>query len=402
MASFRYKAVNESGDEVNGVLIANSPADARARLREMSLFPEDVARSRDSKPRLPDWLPGRRAKAALHVTTFTQQCCVLLAAGVPIVEALDVLARQCESRALAAALVEIREEVSAGRTFAEALTAYPQFFDASYAGMVASGEKSGTMDVVFGRLAEFLQNRRVMHAKISTALIYPSILVLMVFGLLLFLSGVIIPQIAPLLNQTGRSLPLTTSVLFWVGDFVRNYIWLLIPCALALSGGFSGLRRTRLGKRWIDSMALRVPLFGELVRKGIVSRFTRTFATLLRTGIPVLECLDTMAELTPNALFAEEVSRIRDDVVEGKDMSLRMSRSALFPPLVGYMAVVGERSGNLADVLEHVADAYDVEVEIASRRVVAILEPALILAMAIVVGAIALSLVTTILELSSL
>lgn len=401
MAGFRYKAVNESGALVAGTLVADSAADARERLREMRLFPEHVERVERVAGGLLDRLPGRRIKAAAHVAVFTRQCAVLLASGVQIVDALDVLSKQCEHPRLAAALMEIREAVNSGGSFADGLSGYPRFFDRSYVGMVASGEKSGTMDVVFARLADFLERRRMMQSKISTALIYPSILVVVVIGLLVFLSGVVVPQIAPLLKQHNRPLPLSTWLLFQAGDMVRGYGWLAVPAVALCLAAPALARRTQRGKLAMDSGILRVPLIGKMIRKSLVSRFAMSFGTLLRTGVPALEALEVLGDLTPNAALASEIAQIRTDVTEGKDLSTRMHTSKVFPPMVGYMVAVGERSGNLAEVLEHVAEAYDLEVEIASRRMLAVLEPVLVLAMAAVVGFIAMSLMVTILELSS-
>ena len=402
MASFRYRAVNESGALVSGVVLADTPTDARTRLRRMRLFPEHVEPTGRPAARLVDLLPGARVRAAQQVAIFTRECAVLLASGVPIVEAVEVLARQVEHRRLSEALLEIRESVNAGSSFADALAAYPRFFDRSYIEMVASGEKSGTMDVVFSRLADFLERRRLMRSKVSTAFIYPTILVLMAVGLLLFLSGVVVPMMKPLLAQHEGALPLSTYALFALADFVRNYVWMLAPIALAVLVALAAVRRSKRGRRFLDAAILRLPLVGGLVRKGLVSRFGMSFATLLRTGVPALEALETLSVLTPNAAFAAEIAEIREDVVAGKDISSRMRGSRLFPPMVGYMVAVGERSGNLAEVLEHVSTAYDAEVEIASRRMLAVLEPILVLAVAAVVGFIAMSLMVTILELSNI
>jgi len=402
MATFRYKAVNESGAMVSGVVLGDSPADARAQLRRMRLFPEQVAPAQRRSAGLMSLLPGVRVRAAQQVALFTRQCAILLASGVPIVEAAGVLAQQVEHRRLAEALFEIRESVNAGSSFAEALAGHPQFFDRSYIDAVASGEKSGTMDVVFTRLADFLERKRLMHARVSTALIYPAILVVMAIGLIVFLSGVVVPMLAPLLAQHQKALPLSTRLLFAFGDFVRHYLWVAVPIALVMALGLAGLRRSTRGRRMLDATVLRLPLIGKLVRKSLLSRFSMSFATLLHTGVPALEALETLSTLAPNAVFAEEIVKIRQDVVAGKDISSRMQNSRLFPPMVGYMVAVGERSGRLAEVLEHVSAAYDMEVEIASRRLLAILEPVILLAMAAVVGFIAMSLMVTILELSNI
>ena len=402
MASFRYKAVDESGAPVSGVLVADSASDARAQLRELRLFPEKVERAGKIVPRLLDRLPGARAKTGMRVAVFTRQCAVLLTTGVPLVDALQVLAQQCEEKRFSVVIFEIREAVSSGGTLADALAGYPLLFDPSYVGMVASGEKSGTLGVVFSRLADFLERRRVMRSKVSTALIYPSILVLMVIGLLLFLSGVVVPQISPLLEQQDAPLPMTTWLLFRLGDLVRGYGWTIALLAVAAIIGVASIRRTRRGRSALEAFVFRIPLIGQMVRKSLIARFTMSFATLLRTGVPADEALEVLAGITPNAMFRDEITRMREAVVEGRDISSRMSDSKLFPPMVGYMVSVGEQSGKLAQVLEHVSGAYDLEVEIASRRILAILEPALILIMAGVVGFVAMSLMVTILQLSNI
>jgi len=400
MASFRYKAVNEAGSVVVGTLVADSEADARARLREMRLFPERLERGGRPLGRLVDRLPGARLKAATQVTVFTRQLAVLLGAGVPLVDALDVLARQTEHRRLAEALSEIREAVNAGASFAGTLAEYPLFFDRAYVGMVASGERTGTLDMVLERLAEFLERRRVLRTRISTAFIYPTILVAAVLGLVGFLSGYVVPRISPLLRQQGRPLPLSSAVLFWAGDLVQAYGWMAIlggACVLLVA---PWVRRSARGGALLDRLILRAPLFGPIVRKGLLSRFAMTLSALLRTGVPAAEALGTLAELAPNTVLASEVSRIHAGVLQGKEISGQMLSSRLFPPMMSYMVAVGERSGTLAEVLEHVSRAYDLEVEVACRRMLAVLEPVLVLAMAAVVGFVALSLMMALLELS--
>ena len=402
MGSFRYRAVDESGAVVAGTLVADSDADARAQLRKMDLFPEEVHPARPSASGLLRWLPGVRARAHTHVIVFTRQCSVLLAAGVPMVQALELLARQCEYGPLALALQQIREAVSSGRSLADALSDQPRFFDRAYVSMMAFAEKSGTMDAVMLRLAEFLEQRRLMTSRLSTALIYPGLLAAMAVGLVAFLSGVVVPTIKPLLMQQGRSLPLSTWLLFRAGDLVRGYGWLLLVLLLAAGIGLALFRRTHRGRAALDSLSLRIPLLGALLRKGLVARFSRSFATLLRTGVPAADALEVMAALLPNVSFRTEIELVRQDVINGKDLSDRMQNSRVFPPMVGQMAAVGEQSGRLAEVLEHVANAYDLEVDIASRRLLAVLEPALVLVMAAVVGFIAMSLMVTILQLSHL
>ncbi len=400
MASFRYRAATATGEMTGGVLVAESAQDARARLRQMGLFPESVAEANEGRTPWLDRLPGAATRHIPHVATFTRQCAVLLAAGVPLVEALHVLARQTEVPRLALALQEIRESVSAGRSVAEAMGRYPQYFDRAYVGMVASGERSGTMDAVFARLADFLERRRNMQARISAALVYPAILVAMVLGLLVFLSAYVVPTVQPLLQQHRRPLPATAEILFGLSHAVRAYGWIAAAALCGVAAAALALRRRAGFRDATDRWLLRAPLVGRMWQKSLVARLTMSLATLLRTGVPAVEALETLEGLTPNTAFAEELRQVRQDVVNGREISSRLRESRLFPPMVGYMVAVGERSGSLPEVLEHVAQACDTEVEIASRRLLAVLEPALVLVMAAVVGFIAMSLMVTILELS--
>ncbi len=401
MASFHYKAVDESGGTVAGILVADTAAEARARLRERRLLPDRIDRADHASTRLRDCLPGRRQRAAAQVALITRQLAVLLASGVQVVDALGVLGEQCEYPALARILAETREAVNAGEPLADALGAHPEFFDRTYVGMAAAGERSGNLDLVIERLATFLERRRALKAKLGSALIYPSVLVAMVTGLLFFLSGVVIPQIAPLLRANGRPLPFSAWLLFTLGDTVAAYGWVLLLAVALAALSIPWIRRASAGRRTLDALVLRLPLAGKLVRKGLVSRFAMTFSVLLRSGVTVMDALEMLAALSPNTVVAEDIRAIQADVAEGKDVSSHMQRSTVFPPMVAYMVAVGERSGNLSEVLQHVSDSYDREVDVAAQRLLAVLEPALILFMAAVVGFIAASLMTTLLELSS-
>jgi len=402
MASFRYRAVDASGTAVSGVLVADSAADARALLRQRGLFPESVHLVVPRAVGLLALLPGARTRAGLQVAVFTRELAVLLRAGVPLPQALDILARQTDHRRLSLALSEIREAVNAGKPLAEAMSVFPHFFDRAYIGMVASGEKSGTLDRVFDRLADFLEQRRLLQARVSSALVYPALVAVLIVGLLVFLSGYVVPQIEPLLRMHKRPLPLVTSLLFAGANLVRNYAWVACVIAAAVLLAVAWWRRRPRGREVLDGLLLRVPLLGQALQKSLISRFAMSFATLLRTGVPALEALETLQRVMPNAAFAGEVGRIREAVLQGREISSSMAGNGLFPPLVAQLVAVGERSGSLPDVLEHVAAAYDFELEVASRRMLAVIEPALVLFMAAVVGFIALSLVTTIMELSRL
>jgi type II secretory pathway component PulF len=399
MPGYRYKAIDESGAAVGGTLVADSPEDARERLRRMRLFPESVLAAGKPSGGWLARLPSSRARAAAQTAVFTRQFAVLLASGVPAVDALRVLADQTEYRPLANVLHECAEAAAGGTSLAVALAEYPRFFDRAYIGMVGSGEKSGALDAVFVRLADFLERRRLMQSRVSTALIYPTLLLAMVVALLVFLSGFVVPNIKPLLERRNQPLPLMTQILFFMGDLAHGWWWTL-PAGIAAALLLLGWARRSRARETLDALMFRAPLMGGIWLKSIVSRFAISFSTLLRTGVPAVEALEALEGIISNAAFAREIRRLRMDVIEGKDISGGLRESRLFPPMVGYMIAVGERSGNLADVLENLSRANDTEVEIASRRLLAMLEPALILIMAGVVGFIAMAMMVTVLEIS--
>ena len=399
MGDYRYRAVNDAGAVVTGNLAAGSAREARARLRRDGLFPEKVEPVR-ARGGAFAWLSLGRSAGVTEVALFTRQLATLLDAGVELVDGLEALGQQCESHALARALADVEEAVRSGRAFADALAAHPRLFDRSYVGMVASGEKSGRMAFVLSRLADFLERRRLLRARLSTALIYPAILTVMIVGLLAFISGYIVPMIAPLMRRSGRPMPFTTWLLFEIGDVVRAGVWPTLAGIALLVLIIGWLRRSERVRAAQDALALRLPLLGKLLKKSLASRFSMSMAALLRSGVPALEAMAIVEGLTPNAAFARELSRIRETVSEGKDLSSGLRGSRFFLPMVGYMVAVGESSGALEDVLERVAAAYDFELEIAARRFLAVLEPALVLIMAAVVGFIAMSLILGIMQLS--
>lgn len=399
MPGFHYKAVDERGAAVSGTLVADSVQDARERLRGMRLFPESVELSRKYSTGLLGLLPSSKARAGANVAIFTRQFAVLLASGVPAVDALRVLADQTEYKPLSNAMHEAAEAVSGGMGVAAALAQYPRFFDAAYVGMVTSGEKSGTLETVFMRLADFLERRRLMQSRISTALIYPSLLLVMVIALLVFLAGHVVPNIKPLIEYQKRPMPLVSHILFALGELAHGWWWTLPVAGVLIILALGWMRRSKWREQ-LDAWMFQTPVIGRIWLKSLISRFAMSFSTLLRTGVPAVEALESLEHIVPNLAFSKEIRRVRLNVIEGKDISGGLRGSRLFPPMVGYMIAVGERSGNLAEVLEHVSKSHDTEVDIASQRLLAVLEPVLILAMALAVGFIAMSLMITIMEVT--
>jgi general secretion pathway protein F len=301
-------------------------------------------------------------------------------------------------------LRDIREKVTQGATFADALAHHPGYFDVLYVNMVKAGEAAGNLDVILARLADFTQKQERIRAKVKAALAYP--IVMIVFGILVVtvLMTFVVPRILSVLKkgpQKDAPLPLPTQILVNVSGFMGAYWWAVLVALIAAWLMFRvAMRSEEFQYKW-DRFRLRLPILGDLFRKSAVSRFCTTFSTLLKSGIPALQALTIVKGIVGNMVLARVVDEIHQKIVEGADISGPVKKSGVFPPVVGYMIAVGEQSGTLEEMLERVAEAYDIEVEITSQKVTSLIEPILIVVLALIVGFIVVAILLPILEIGN-
>jgi type II secretion system protein F len=406
MPQFAYKAKKDDGSVVTGTLQADNERSALDSLGRMGVFPMEIESRAEDKagavrasdaPRQ----TARKVKPA-DIALFTRQLSDLMRAGVPLNRGLHTLAAQTTNLTLSQTISEIEKQVSDGATLAEALGKFPKIFSNLYLSMVRAGEAGGFLEDVLHRLALFIEKDQELRSRISSALAYPILLIVIGTFAIGFLMVFFIPRFSEIFKKMGDSLPFTTQIVMAVSYFFRDY-WMFAAMGLvALMFAWRRVLATRAGRRFMDRLKVRVPLFGDIVKKNAVSRFTRTLGTLLKSGVAILSALDISKEAMANVVLMEDVDEASAGVKQGKGLAEILRNARYFPPMVIDMIAVGEESGNLDDVLVNVADSYDIQVERAVRVFIALFEPALLLVMATLVGFIVISMLLPVFSLSSM
>jgi general secretion pathway protein F len=334
---------------------------------------------------------------------MTRQLATLLGAGLPLVPSLSALVAQIRSPLLKTTLAQIREEVNEGNSLTQSMSHFPRIFPPFYINMVRAGEASGTVNLVLDRLADFQEGQQALRTKIRSALAYPLFMFLIGSGVLFFLVSFVVPNITNIFREMHQTLPGITVFLIVVSGALKSLWWII---ALVLLSGIVGIRyairKTDQGRRLWDRFKLNAPLFGNLNRKIVVARFSRTLGTLLQSSVPLLAALEIAWNVVDNLIVADEIRRAAKEVEEGQNLSAPLSRSGFFPPIAVEMISVGEQSGNMETMLFRVADAYEKEVEANIILVTSLLEPAMILVMGAVVGFIVVSVLLPIFEMNQL
>ena len=405
MPVFEYIAIDSNSKRIKGVLNADTAQAARARLREMALLPVQVGETveRSAKPsreiNLGDFFT--RAKTA-DIALLTRQLAVLLQAGMPLMDALNAVLEQVDKKALTKIVYQIRESISEGAALSAALTQHRRYFPQLYINMVKAGESSGALEVVLFRLAEYMEKQLTLRRKVANAMLYPALMVVIGFCVLFFLLTYIIPTITKIFLQLNRALPTPTVVLINVSAFMRAY-WLPILLVLAVAAIVINryLRTERGGASW-DRAKLVLPIFGKLNRKMAVARFARTLGTLTRSGVNLIDSMEIVKSIVNNRVIAQAIDQAQEDVRKGEDLASSLRRSAVFPPVVIHMVALGERSGQLEDMLMKVAETYDEEVDTTLLGLVSLLEPLMIVVMAVVVGFIVLAMLLPIFDMNQI
>ena len=405
MAVYAYKGIDARGKSVKGTRDADSAKALRTVLkRDGVLATEILEQSEAARKAARDIDFGRmfRRVSAMDVAIATRQLSVLLRSGVPLVEALSALIEQLDQPELKTAFTDTRNQVNEGSTLADALKAHPKIFLTLYVNMVAAGEASGTLEEVLGRLADFLDDQTRLQSKVRGALAYPIVMAVVVVLILFLMMSVVVPKVTAIFQNFNQTLPWYTSLLIWVSNVFSNYWWLLAALA---GGGIYWFRRwqaTEEGRKKWDLFVLEVPLFGPLLIMVAVSRFSRTLATLLASGVPVLTAMDITRNVLGNTELMRVVEEARASVREGEGIAKPLRQAGRFPPIVTHMIAVGERTGQLEEMLMHVADAYDQQIEVRVGVVTSILEPLLIVVMGAVVGGIAFAILMPLLQLNEM
>jgi general secretion pathway protein F len=403
MAVYAWRGINASGKEVKGIDDADSPKGLRATLKRQGVMvtqleEASVAAKRDARNVSFKKLVTRVNMTDMALTT--RQLATLLKAGIPLVEALDALIEQIEKDDLRNALTDARDKVNEGIAFNTALAAHPKLFEGLYTNMVAAGEASGNLDQVLARLADVLESQARLKSKVSSALAYPIVMLVMTILVVTVMMTLVVPKVSAIFEDFGQVLPWYTRLLMFVSHVFTDYWYLLIAGVVGVVWLFKRWLASANGRRQWDVFMLTAPIIGALTTKVACARFARTLATLLRSGVPVLTAL----EITRNVLVNTELMRVvdgaRESIREGESIAKPLAASKRFPPIVTHMIAVGERSGELEAMLENVADAYDAQVDAQVQTMASLLEPLMILVMGGITGSIAASILMPLMQMN--
>jgi general secretion pathway protein F len=408
MPLYRYKAVTSAGELATGELDAANEAEIVDRLRDQGLMPMQIGVA--AAPAA-GTARGRRARRSLfaprHVTrdqviAITRELATLLNAGLPLDRALEMLIGLALNPVVGALLQGIRDDVRGGKALSQALDARREVFSRFYVNIVRAGEAGGATGLVLQRLAETMERNKELRENVKSALIYPTILVGVAAVSVVVLLIFVVPQFEQTFSQAGKALPLPTAVVVALGAFFRHWWWaVLIGLVLAVLALRGRLKKPAVKRRW-DARILRWPLVGDLVTKVEVARFARTLATLLRNGVTLLSGIAIVKETMGNTVLAGALDGVVARLREGKGFGRPLADTGLYPRLASQLILVGEESGRLEEMLGRVADIYDREVQLAIKRFLAILEPALILTLAVVIGGIVFSILLGVMGMSEL
>ncbi|MGA1360596.1 MAG: type II secretion system F family protein [Gemmatimonadaceae bacterium] len=393
MPTFSYTARTAQGERRTATLEAATRDEAIAQLRRLRLAVvslEEVAVRRTT---------GRVAMR--DIVVFTRQFSTMINAGLPIVQALDILAKQTQNPVLQAVTRQVVFDVESGRTVAEALAKHPNAFSELYVNMVAAGEAGGILDTILLRLATFLEKNDALLRKVRSAMIYPAVILTIAIGAVAVLLVFVIPTFQGMFASVGAALPLPTRLVIAVSDFLQGFWWMVLGGIAALVVVGRRAYATPSGRRSIDRMLLAAPVVGDLLRKSAVSRFTRTLGTLISSGVSILDGLEITAKTAGNRVVADAILASRASIAGGDTIASPLARSRAFPPMVISMIAVGEQTGGLDEMLRKIADFYDDEVDTAVSGLLALVEPVMVVALGIVVGGMVVAMYLPIFDLIS-
>ncbi|ABQ24893.1 type II secretion system inner membrane protein GspF [Geotalea uraniireducens] len=401
MPTFRYSAYKPGGSEVTGTIEAGSPNEAKQRLKSDGLYPKEIAPADEAGPRKGVQL--FRSKVGLpELSLMTRRLATLLGSSVPVYESINTLYDQERPGELRKMLGRVRDRLAEGTSLAKALAAEPQIFSDSYIGMVSAGEASGALEVVLERLAEFLEDQAAIRSKVITSLAYPILMVVVGVVVMLFLLAFVVPKIVTVFEESKATLPLITIILIKVSNLVRKGWWALIILGFAISYASKKLKSNETMCRKRDRLLLKLPLFGSLLQRLILSRFAKVLGLLLMSGVPVIKAMEITGAAIVNREYRAILMEASEELIQGGSLSATLRKSPLFPPLLVHMVAVGEKGGELEKMLIKAGEAFEKEFESSTTRSMALLEPLLILAMGLSVGFVVIAVLLPIFQLNEL
>lgn len=398
MPNYAWRGKNRYGDIVEGVRTASSEEELVRTLEREQITIQDIKR-KGAEINIP-FLKREKVKLK-ELAIYSRQLSVLIDAELPLIQSLNILSQQTKNKYFKKVIVNIREDVEAGSTLNQAKRKHPKVFDNLYCNLVASGEQSGTLDIMLRRLSEFLERIVKLRSQVKQALIYPTAIVIFAVLVVIFMLWKVIPVFATVFQELGATLPGLTRFVLAMSQFVQSYILFILIGIIVLVFGFKYLRKTPQGGKVIDQALLKMPLFGDLLEKVGLARVTRTLSTLLSGGVPMLESIKITSTTSGNVIVENNIMRARTMVAEGTSLTDALREIGTFPFMMVQMVGVGEATGTLDEMLTKLADFYDEEVEAAVTALLSVLEPILLIGVGGLVGMIIISMYLPIFSLIS-
>jgi type IV pilus assembly protein PilC len=398
MAKFMWEGKTRVGGTMTGEIEAPNEAFVIAQLRRQQIVPVKVkTKPRDLRITLP-WQRGKVSKKELAV--FTRQFATMIDAGLPLVQCLDILGMQQENDGFKKVILRVKEDVESGSTFADALGKHPRVFDDLFVNLVSAGEVGGILDTILARLAAYIEKAMKLGKQIKSAMVYPSTILAVAVIVTVVLLLYVIPIFGNMFADFGQALPVPTQIVLALSGYTRKYFLVFIMFIVLVVFAIRWYYRQETGRRNIDRLLLRLPILGDLIRKIAVARFARTLATMVASGVPILEGMDIVAKSAGNKIIEEAVMKARTSISEGKTISEPLAESKVFPIMVTQMVGVGEATGALDAMLTKIADFYDDEVDAAVGALTSLLEPMLMIFLGVVIGGLVIAMYLPIFKLA--
>jgi type IV pilus assembly protein PilC len=387
MPTFEWKGTARNGQTQTGVLVADSK-DAVINVMRRQQIVVTAVKEKGKEIALPKFGGGVPSQS---IAIFTRQFSVMIDAGLPLVQCLEILGSQQDHKVFKRTLIQIRQDVESGSNLADAMRKHPKVFNDLYTNMVAAGEAGGILDTILQRLATYIEKSVKLNGQVKSAMIYPVAVISIAAIVVAVILWKVIPVFAALFESLGAELPLPTRVVIALSNFIADYWWLIIMSVVALIYSIRKYHGTYKGKRVLDAILLRIPVLGMLLRKIAVARFCRTLATLTSSGVPILDGLSITARTAGNSIVEDAIMQTRKSVEEGKTISEPLGDTDVFPPMVVQMIAVGEQTGALDTMLSKIADFYEEEVDTAVAGLMKLLEPVLIAFLGVAIGGIVIA-----------
>ncbi|MGE4233793.1 MAG: type II secretion system inner membrane protein GspF [Bacteriovoracia bacterium] len=404
MPIFEYKALDRSGKNIRGIIESDSIKSAKAKLKKNDLILTDIKEKNTSTKKGGSGFSGSLFNRInlQDISITTRQLASLVKANIPIVDALSALIEQTENEKLKVILSAVRQDVNEGSSLAKSMGKHPKVFSNVFVNMVEAGEASGTLPIVLLRLADFQESQVRLKNKISSAVMYPVLMALVAIGLVIAIFVFVIPKIVGIFESMNKPMPIQTRIMIGISDFIVNFWWLLLGGSILGLMSFTRYINTPSGRKAWDGFLLRAPVFGVIVKMIAVSRFSSTMATLLAGGVPIVTAMGIVKNIVGNTLIKEAITRAQENVTEGQSIAEPLKRSQQFPPLVIHMIAIGEKTGELPNMLQNVSTSYEEQVSAKIEGLTSLLEPAMIIFMGAIVGGIVMSIFLPLMELNNI